>query len=91
MFLLSGRNKRHRIDDDDFDLLEENLGVKLKRRKKFSRVRTASSDEDEVEEDTDQRDLIKNELFEGDDEDVPHVSEPVAMCSFFVSFTRLFL
>uniref|UniRef100_A0A671S5H2 Transcription elongation factor SPT6-like n=1 Tax=Sinocyclocheilus anshuiensis TaxID=1608454 RepID=A0A671S5H2_9TELE len=67
----SGEEVRHRrrkrsyddyLDDDDLDLIEENLGVKVKRRKKkYSRVKTM---DDEGEDD--EKDLIADEIFTGD-------------------------
>lgn len=70
-FLIIARKKRKRVDlrleDDDFDLIEENLGVKLKKRKKFSRLRTVSSDEEQSDGDAEDRDAIRNELFHDDD------------------------
>uniref|UniRef100_A0A671S4F0 Transcription elongation factor SPT6-like n=1 Tax=Sinocyclocheilus anshuiensis TaxID=1608454 RepID=A0A671S4F0_9TELE len=48
------------LDDDDLDLIEENLGVKVKRRK-YSRVKTM---DDEGEDD--EKDLIADEIFTGD-------------------------
>ncbi|KAK1883319.1 Transcription elongation factor SPT6 [Dissostichus eleginoides] len=65
------RRKRNReddyLDDDDLDLIEENLGVKVKRRKKkYDRVKTLDDDE----EDDDEKDLIADEIFHGDAEDI---------------------
>uniref|UniRef100_A0A8C2E8L9 Transcription elongation factor SPT6 n=2 Tax=Cyprinus carpio TaxID=7962 RepID=A0A8C2E8L9_CYPCA len=67
----SGEEVRHRrrkrsyddyLDDDDLDLIEENLGVKVKRRKKkYSRVKTM---DDEGEDD--EKDMIADEIFTGD-------------------------
>uniref|UniRef100_A0A8C9XYT6 SPT6 homolog, histone chaperone and transcription elongation factor n=1 Tax=Sander lucioperca TaxID=283035 RepID=A0A8C9XYT6_SANLU len=51
------------MDDDDLDLIEENLGVKVKRRK-YDRVKTLDDDE----EDDDEKDLIADEIFHGDAE-----------------------
>ncbi|XP_069040225.1 transcription elongation factor SPT6 [Lepisosteus oculatus] len=68
-----------RLDDDDIDLIEENLGVKVKRQK-FRRVRKMSDDEDEEEEDGregHEKDLIAEEIFtdggveDGEPVDVP--------------------
>lgn len=55
------------LDDDDLDLLEENLGVKLSRKKKFKRVRRLIDEESDDEGEKDEREAIANELF--DDED----------------------
>lgn len=70
------RKRDHRLEDDDFDLIEENLGVKLKKRKKFSRLRTVSSDEDEDDEEQDAKDVIQDQLFYGpaDDDDATPVT-----------------
>ncbi|XP_008554918.1 transcription elongation factor SPT6 [Microplitis demolitor] len=62
-----------RLDDDDYDLIEENIGVKLKR-KSFKRVRKLSdseSDDDEVQSKGDVKSAIADELFgkDSDDED----------------------
>ncbi|XP_072099804.1 transcription elongation factor SPT6 [Mobula birostris] len=55
-----------RLEDDDFDLIEENLGVKVKRQK-FRRVKKVSDDEDEEEEETTkkghEKEAIADELF----------------------------
>ncbi|KAG7484785.1 hypothetical protein MATL_G00054020 [Megalops atlanticus] len=62
------RRPDYRLDDDDIDLIEENLGVKVKR-KKFSRVRNTYDDEDEEDEDgreAHEKDLIADEIFTGD-------------------------
>jgi len=78
------RKLQHLLDDDDLDLIEENLGVKIKR-KKHSRLKTVSSDEDEsceIESDTVSGQHIAYELF-GDEEDydgcapVRRAAEPV--------------
>lgn len=55
------------LDDEDLDLLEENLGVKLSRKKKFKRVRRLIGEESEDEGEKDERAAIANELF--DDEE----------------------
>ncbi|XP_061104360.1 transcription elongation factor SPT6 [Conger conger] len=62
------RTHDYRLDDDDIDLIEENLGVKVKR-KKFSRVRNMADDEDEEDDDgreAHEKDLIADEIFTGD-------------------------
>ncbi|KAA8586830.1 hypothetical protein FQN60_000666, partial [Etheostoma spectabile] len=59
------RNYDDYLDEDDLDLIEENLGVKVKRRKKkYDRVKTLDDDE----EDDDEKDLIADEIFHGDAE-----------------------
>ncbi|CAM1329174.1 SUPT6H (predicted) [Pycnogonum litorale] len=62
-----------RLEDDDYDLLEENLGVKVQR-KKFKRLRRVKDDDDSDEgdgkrEEQVDRDAIAGELFEGSDEE----------------------
>ncbi|MFV1309947.1 SPT6 acidic N-terminal domain-containing protein, partial [Klebsiella pneumoniae] len=39
-----------RLEDDDFDLIEENLGVKVKRGQKYRRVKKMSDDDEDDEE-----------------------------------------
>lgn len=67
-----------RLEDDDYDLLEENLGHKVKRKKKFKRLRRLdddeSGDEQEKHDEGEDRDAIANELFEGGSD---HVSKIV--------------
>ncbi|XP_053981515.1 transcription elongation factor SPT6-like [Hylaeus volcanicus] len=61
-----------RLEDEDYDLLEENLGVKVSRKHRFKRLRRIQDEESEGEEDgeTDERNAIANELFQGSgDED----------------------
>lgn len=61
-----------RLEDDDYDLLEENLGHKVER-KKFKRLRRLdddeSGDEREAHDEGEEREAIANELFEGSDHD----------------------
>ncbi|XP_015682945.1 transcription elongation factor SPT6 [Protobothrops mucrosquamatus] len=61
------RNFDDRLEDDDFDLIEENLGVKVKRQK-FRRVRKMSDDEDDKEEDygkeEHEKEAIAEEIFQ---------------------------
>jgi transcription elongation factor SPT6 len=58
------------LDEEDLELLEENLGVKLKRKKKFSRLKVLASDEEEDDERKTQsgpgldRDTIASHLFD---------------------------
>lgn len=62
------------LSDDDIDLIRENTGVNIGRKKKFKRIRTLSDDDSEEEADEGRK--IQNELFgpsdllESDDEDV---------------------
>ncbi|KAL4223178.1 Transcription elongation factor SPT6 [Mactra antiquata] len=60
------------LEDEDYDLIEENLGIKVKRAKKLKRIRRVQSDDEdsdkEGERGGDEQERIANELFEGDDE-----------------------
>lgn len=62
------------LEDEDYDLIEENLGVRVQRKKKFRRIRRLEDDDEEDEnqnrEPADEREAIANELFD-DDEDLP--------------------
>nr|XP_014354517.1 PREDICTED: transcription elongation factor SPT6 isoform X2 [Latimeria chalumnae] len=70
-----------RLEEEDFDLIEENLGVKVKRQK-FRRVRKMSDDEeeDELGKDGHERDAIAEEIFqdgEGEEgESIEHLPPP---------------
>ncbi|KAJ8923462.1 hypothetical protein NQ315_002021 [Exocentrus adspersus] len=60
-----------RLEDEDYDLLEENLGVKVERRK-FKRLRRIQDEESEGEEEHDteqERDHIAMDLFSEDDDE----------------------
>ncbi|XP_066596697.1 transcription elongation factor SPT6 isoform X2 [Prorops nasuta] len=77
-----------RLEDEDYDLLEENLGVKLER-KRFKRLRRIQDEESEEEQEKDaedERDAIANELFEGSGDEDERRSErshrPVAADTF---------
>ncbi|XP_029038298.1 transcription elongation factor SPT6-like isoform X2 [Osmia bicornis bicornis] len=68
----SGKRKKSddefddRLEDEDYDLLEENLGVKVERKRRFKRLRRIQDEESEEEEEReagDERDAIANELF----------------------------
>ncbi|XP_023242655.1 transcription elongation factor SPT6-like [Centruroides sculpturatus] len=75
------RRKRHddyddALEDEDYDLIEENLGVKVQRKKKFKRLRRIEDDEESDAEESrdsigkqpvDDREAIANELFERSD------------------------
>ncbi|XP_042883795.1 transcription elongation factor SPT6-like [Penaeus japonicus] len=63
------------LDEDDLDLIEENIGVKLDRKKKFKRLKRIE-DEDSDAEEEDVQGQIRKEIFEGsgdedDDEAAP--------------------
>ncbi|KAG5326675.1 SPT6H factor, partial [Acromyrmex heyeri] len=61
-----------RLEDEDYDLIEENLGVKLERKrfKRLRRIQDEESEEEQEKEADEERDAIANELFEGSgDED----------------------
>ncbi|XP_074640844.1 transcription elongation factor SPT6-like [Tubulanus polymorphus] len=67
------------LEEEDYDLIEENLGIKVKRKKqKRKRIRMMSDDEGSGEEGDNAeetgRDAIATELFDGD-EDMDAVSE----------------
>ncbi|KAF4012148.1 hypothetical protein G4228_003879 [Cervus hanglu yarkandensis] len=57
-----------RLEDDDFDLIEENLGVKVKRGQKYRRVKKVSDDEDDEEEEygkeEHEKEAIAEEIFQ---------------------------
>ena len=69
------------LDDDDYDLIEENLGTRIERKKKFRRIKRLDEDDDEDGRQggggaggrpkviTNERDAIANELFNDDDDD----------------------
>lgn len=63
------------LEDDDYDLIEENLGRRIQRKKKFRRVRRLEDDDDEEGENDNinDREAIANELFD-DDNDQPQPS-----------------
>lgn len=62
------------LEDDDIDLIQENLGVRIEKKKKFKRIKALSDDDSEEEADVGRK--IQNELFgdsdllDSDDEDV---------------------
>ncbi|XP_055297233.1 transcription elongation factor SPT6 isoform X2 [Sitodiplosis mosellana] len=61
-----------RLEDDDYDLLEENLGVKVQRKKRFKRLKRMQIEDsdDEGEDDSNKdRDNIANQLFDGDEDE----------------------
>ncbi|XP_041456554.1 transcription elongation factor SPT6-like isoform X2 [Lytechinus variegatus] len=70
------RDYDERLEDEDYDLIEENLGVKVER-KKFRRVRQISEEDDSGSEDggagtsreLDDRDAIAKEIFAGEEEE----------------------
>ncbi|CAL8352830.1 unnamed protein product [Lota lota] len=77
------RSYDDRLDDDDIDLIEENLGVKVKRQK-FRRLRDMSEDEDEEGDedirDAHEKDMIADEIFMGGtglEENEPAVDVPL--------------
>ncbi|XP_064619005.1 transcription elongation factor SPT6-like [Lineus longissimus] len=60
------------LEDEDYELLEENLGYKVKKKpKKLRRIRMISDDDDSgggsEKEEEHERDVIANELFEDDE------------------------
>lgn len=84
----SSRKKKKRredyddgLEEDDYDLIEENLGVKVERKKKFKRVKRIEDDESEGEEEDvgNEREAIANDLFEegSDQEERVPVEKPI--------------
>lgn len=76
---VSGRKRSHDeeeednsdLDSEDLELIEENAGVKIQKKKKFKRIRRISDDEDE-DENVDDGEVIARELFgENDDGATP--------------------
>ncbi|KAL3856432.1 hypothetical protein ACJMK2_011193 [Sinanodonta woodiana] len=66
------------LEDEDYDLIEENLGIKVKRAKKHKRIRMLSDDEDsdkEQEQEGDEREAIANELFQGEEGEEEELDE----------------
>ncbi|CAG2212016.1 SPT6 [Mytilus edulis] len=66
-----------RLEDEDYDLIEENLGIKVKRKPKHKRIRVLSEDEDSDrgEEEGDKgREAVAEQL--GFDSDVGEGEEP---------------
>jgi len=59
------KRRHHQLEEEDIALIEENLGVRLKKR--FRRIKVFSSDEDEAEEGI--GDAIRNDIFGDDDDD----------------------
>lgn len=49
------------LEEDDIDLIQENLGVRIEKKKKFKRIKTVSDDDSEEEADEGRK--IHNELF----------------------------
>ncbi|XP_004536739.1 transcription elongation factor SPT6 [Ceratitis capitata] len=79
----SKKRKKHddelydRLEDDDYDLIEENLGVKVERKKRFKRLRRIQESDGE-EEHVDEglaREAIAEQLFDEDDENLERRSE----------------
>ncbi|XP_055642141.1 transcription elongation factor SPT6 isoform X2 [Toxorhynchites rutilus septentrionalis] len=68
-----------RLEDDDYDLIEENLGVKVERKrfKRLKKITDEGSDDDEPVDDGLNREVIAEQLFEGsgDEQDDEHQSE----------------
>ncbi|XP_013397141.1 transcription elongation factor SPT6 isoform X3 [Lingula anatina] len=63
------------LEEDDYDLIEENLGIKVQRKRKHTRIRVLSDDEDSDKDDEPEakkgKETIANQIFEGDDDDLP--------------------
>merc|ERR1712096_95475 len=56
---------------------EENLGVKLKKKKKYSRIQDLSDSDESGREEMDDADRIRNEIFNNEDEDSMNENEDV--------------
>ncbi|EDV92238.1 GH24153 [Drosophila grimshawi] len=80
------RRKKHqdddlddRLEDDDYDLIEENLGVKVERHKRFKRLRRIHDNESDGEEQhVDEglaREQIAEQLFDENDDSIERRSE----------------
>ncbi|XP_045599264.1 transcription elongation factor SPT6 [Procambarus clarkii] len=64
------------LDEDDIDLIEENIGVKLDRKKKYKRLKRIVDEDSDVEGE-DVQGQIRKEIFEGsDDEEEEGASAP---------------
>ncbi|PVD31669.1 hypothetical protein C0Q70_07087 [Pomacea canaliculata] len=60
-----------RLEDEDFDLIEENLGIKVNRKHQHKRIRVMSdegSDNEEPPQGIDGKQAIRETLFDDDDE-----------------------
>nr|KAG5690166.1 hypothetical protein BaRGS_013623 [Batillaria attramentaria] len=58
-----------RLEDEDFDLIEENLGIKVNRKQQRKRIRVMSDEgSDNEEASQDGKQAIKETLFDDDDE-----------------------
>lgn len=57
-----------RLEDEDYDLIEENLGVKVERRKfrRLRKIQDEESDGEEVHDESQDRDAIAMEIFSDD-------------------------
>lgn len=78
-----------RLEDDDYDLIEENLGVKVKRQKRFKRLKRNDDSDGEQEMDEGvERENIANQLFDGDQDDVSKLQFDIGL---FFSFAYFFL
>ncbi|XP_018043694.1 PREDICTED: transcription elongation factor SPT6 isoform X1 [Atta colombica] len=66
-----------RLEDEDYDLIEENLGVKLERKrfKRLRRIQDEESEEEQEKEADEERDAIANELFEGSGDERDIITE----------------
>lgn len=64
------------LEEDDYDLIEENLGRRIERKKKFRRIQRLEDDDEDEEEDRgnniNDREAIANELFDDDDYSTPN-------------------
>ncbi|XP_014787232.1 transcription elongation factor SPT6 [Octopus bimaculoides] len=72
------------LEEDDYDLIEENLGIKVSRKQKRKRIRVASDDDDSDREDEEsktdaQMREIANTLFDDDEEEEEDAAEDSAV------------
>ncbi|KAL7630529.1 UNVERIFIED_CONTAM: hypothetical protein RMT77_018484 [Armadillidium vulgare] len=63
------------LDEDDLDLIEENIGVKIDRKKKFKRLKRIE-DEDSDAEEGDAKTKIANEIFQGSGDEEENAEAP---------------
>uniref|UniRef100_A0A336LY91 Transcription elongation factor SPT6 n=1 Tax=Culicoides sonorensis TaxID=179676 RepID=A0A336LY91_CULSO len=65
-----------RLEDEDYDLIEENLGVKVQRKrfKRLRKIQDEESDQEEADESLN-REVIADQLFQGSDDEEERQSE----------------
>uniref|UniRef100_A0ABD2WU03 Transcription elongation factor SPT6 n=1 Tax=Trichogramma kaykai TaxID=54128 RepID=A0ABD2WU03_9HYME len=67
-----------RLDEEDYDVIEENLGVKVERKRfrRLKKIQDEESDNDQDMEADDERNAIANQLFEAGSGDEDEKSSP---------------